>query len=79
MCDLYCGKVPDEEKWDEARIGHYIGIGKSVYLFSYLGFYDNLSSFFSSLMAVMLQRLDFSISGRYKWACVIFLFSSMCR
>lgn len=38
VCDLYCGKVPDEEKWDEARIGHYIGIGKSVYLFSCLGF-----------------------------------------
>ncbi|PIN19360.1 mRNA (guanine-N(7)-)-methyltransferase [Handroanthus impetiginosus] len=26
VCDLYCGKVPDEEKWDEAQIGHYIGI-----------------------------------------------------
>ncbi|KAL6586318.1 hypothetical protein OROMI_001306 [Orobanche minor] len=30
VCDLYCGKVPDEEKWDEAQIGHYIGIGNSV-------------------------------------------------
>lgn len=27
MCELYCGKVPDEEKWDAAQIGHYIGIG----------------------------------------------------
>ncbi|CAI9773031.1 unnamed protein product [Fraxinus pennsylvanica] len=26
VCDLYCGRVPDEEKWDEAQIGHYIGI-----------------------------------------------------
>ncbi|XP_042034578.1 mRNA cap guanine-N7 methyltransferase 2-like isoform X2 [Salvia splendens] len=26
VCDLYCGKVPDEEKLDEAQIGHYIGI-----------------------------------------------------
>ncbi|GER28932.1 mRNA cap guanine-N7 methyltransferase [Striga asiatica] len=26
VCDLYCGKVTDEEKWDEAQIGHYIGI-----------------------------------------------------
>ncbi|KAG8380592.1 hypothetical protein BUALT_Bualt06G0031500 [Buddleja alternifolia] len=26
VCDLYCGKVADEEKWDEAQIGHYIGI-----------------------------------------------------
>ncbi|XP_011077238.2 mRNA cap guanine-N7 methyltransferase 2 [Sesamum indicum] len=26
VCDLYCGKVPDEAKWDEAQIGHYIGI-----------------------------------------------------
>lgn len=26
VCDLYCGKVPDEEKWDEAQIGHYIGV-----------------------------------------------------
>lgn len=27
VCDLYCGRVADEEKWDEAQIGHYIGIG----------------------------------------------------
>lgn len=26
VCDLYCGRVTDEEKWDEAQIGHYIGI-----------------------------------------------------
>ncbi|KAI5648498.1 hypothetical protein M9H77_34503 [Catharanthus roseus] len=26
VCDLYCGKVPDEEKWVEAQIGHYIGV-----------------------------------------------------
>ncbi|XP_052200190.1 mRNA cap guanine-N7 methyltransferase 2 isoform X2 [Diospyros lotus] len=26
VCDLYCGGVPDESKWDEAQIGHYIGI-----------------------------------------------------
>ncbi|KAL3838230.1 hypothetical protein ACJIZ3_022821 [Penstemon smallii] len=26
VCELYCGKVPDEGKWDEAQIGHYIGI-----------------------------------------------------
>ncbi|CAL5363408.1 unnamed protein product [Camellia sinensis] len=26
VCDLYCGGVPDEEKWDEAQIGHYIAI-----------------------------------------------------
>lgn len=26
VCELYCGKVPDEEKWDAAQIGHYIGI-----------------------------------------------------
>ncbi|EPS64069.1 hypothetical protein M569_10714, partial [Genlisea aurea] len=26
VCVLYCGKVPDEAKWDEAHIGHYIGI-----------------------------------------------------
>ncbi|CAK9159608.1 unnamed protein product [Ilex paraguariensis] len=26
VCDLYCGRVPDEEKWDEAQIGHYIGV-----------------------------------------------------
>ncbi|CAI9091249.1 OLC1v1026218C1 [Oldenlandia corymbosa var. corymbosa] len=26
VCDLYCGQVPDEDKWDEAQIGHYIGI-----------------------------------------------------
>lgn len=32
VCELYCGKVPDEEKWDEAQIGHYIGIGMSMFL-----------------------------------------------
>ncbi|XP_063943598.1 mRNA cap guanine-N7 methyltransferase 2 isoform X2 [Daucus carota subsp. sativus] len=26
VCDLYCGRVADEDKWDEALIGHYIGI-----------------------------------------------------
>ncbi|KAL7228571.1 hypothetical protein ACSBR2_007311 [Camellia fascicularis] len=26
VCDLYCGGVPDEDKWDEAQIGHYIAI-----------------------------------------------------
>nr|XP_016498311.1 PREDICTED: mRNA cap guanine-N7 methyltransferase 2-like isoform X1 [Nicotiana tabacum] len=26
VCDMYCGKVADVEKWDEAQIGHYIGI-----------------------------------------------------
>ncbi|KZV55301.1 Dihydrolipoamide acetyltransferase component of pyruvate dehydrogenase isoform 1 [Dorcoceras hygrometricum] len=26
VCDLYCGKVTDEERWDDAQIGHYIGI-----------------------------------------------------
>ncbi|KAM7463838.1 hypothetical protein LguiA_031959 [Lonicera macranthoides] len=26
VCDLYCGRVADEEQWDEAQIGHYIGI-----------------------------------------------------
>ncbi|CAH9110425.1 unnamed protein product [Cuscuta epithymum] len=25
VCELYCGKVPNEEKWDESQIGHYIG------------------------------------------------------
>lgn len=45
VCELYCGKVPDEEKLDEAQIGHYIGIGNSVYLSSYLGFCDYLFVF----------------------------------
>ncbi|KAJ8551456.1 hypothetical protein K7X08_021471 [Anisodus acutangulus] len=26
VCEMYCGKVPDVDKWDEAQIGHYIGI-----------------------------------------------------
>ncbi|KAK3024586.1 hypothetical protein RJ639_044099 [Escallonia herrerae] len=26
VCELYCVKVCDEEKWDEAQIGHYIGV-----------------------------------------------------
>ncbi|KAF6161204.1 hypothetical protein GIB67_007845 [Kingdonia uniflora] len=28
VCDLYCGNGEDMDKWDEAQIGHYIGIGK---------------------------------------------------
>lgn len=27
VCELYCGGGVDAEKWDEAQIGHYIGIG----------------------------------------------------
>ncbi|XP_059665993.1 mRNA cap guanine-N7 methyltransferase 2 isoform X2 [Cornus florida] len=26
VCDLYCGRVSEADKWDEAQIGHYIGI-----------------------------------------------------
>lgn len=29
VCDLYCGGGADVEKWDEAQIGHYIGIDVS--------------------------------------------------
>nr|XP_043632263.1 mRNA cap guanine-N7 methyltransferase 2 isoform X2 [Erigeron canadensis] len=29
VCDLYCGKVLDEERWDEAKIGHFIGIDEA--------------------------------------------------
>lgn len=29
VCDLYCGRVPDEERWDEAQIGHFIGIDEA--------------------------------------------------
>lgn len=38
MCELYCGKVLDEEKLDEAQIGHYIGIGNSVIFLRIWGF-----------------------------------------
>lgn len=38
VCELYCGKVPDEEKLDEAQIGHYIGIGNSVTFLHIWGF-----------------------------------------
>lgn len=27
VCDLYCGGGADTDKWDEAQIGHYIGVG----------------------------------------------------
>ncbi|XP_043724834.1 mRNA cap guanine-N7 methyltransferase 2 isoform X3 [Telopea speciosissima] len=30
VCDLYCGGGVDLDKWDEAQIGHYIGIDVSV-------------------------------------------------
>ncbi|TQD75448.1 hypothetical protein C1H46_039015 [Malus baccata] len=26
VCELYCGGGVDAEKWDDAQIGHYIGI-----------------------------------------------------
>ncbi|KAJ9540220.1 hypothetical protein OSB04_026726 [Centaurea solstitialis] len=29
VCDLYCGGVPDEDRWDEAQIGHFIGIDEA--------------------------------------------------
>ena len=27
VCDLYCARGTDAEKWDEAQFSHYIGIG----------------------------------------------------
>ncbi|RWR86303.1 mRNA cap guanine-N7 methyltransferase 2 [Cinnamomum micranthum f. kanehirae] len=30
VCDLYCGGGIDIDKWDEAQIGHYIGIDASL-------------------------------------------------
>lgn len=36
VCDLYCGKVPDSEKWDNAVIGHYIGVGILLLQFFFL-------------------------------------------
>uniref|UniRef100_A0A1D1ZCH9 mRNA (guanine-N(7))-methyltransferase n=1 Tax=Anthurium amnicola TaxID=1678845 RepID=A0A1D1ZCH9_9ARAE len=30
VCDLYCGGGADTDKWDEAQIGHYIGIDAST-------------------------------------------------
>lgn len=33
VCDLYCGGGVDAEKWDEAQIGHYIGIGTVSFLY----------------------------------------------
>jgi len=30
VCDLYCGPGADADKWDEAQIGHYIGIGAFI-------------------------------------------------
>ncbi|KAL8247539.1 hypothetical protein R6Q59_008755 [Mikania micrantha] len=29
VCDLYCGRLPDEDRWDEAQIGHFIGIDEA--------------------------------------------------
>ena len=43
VCELYCGKVADEDKWDDAQIGHYIGIGTTtaaLVQFSFLNFND---------------------------------------
>ncbi|KAG0481023.1 hypothetical protein HPP92_011881 [Vanilla planifolia] len=30
VCDLYCGGGTDTDKWDEAQIGHYIGVDSSA-------------------------------------------------
>lgn len=27
VCELYCGGGLEAERWEEAQIGHYIGIG----------------------------------------------------
>lgn len=32
VCDLYCGGGADTDKWDEAQIGHYIGVGSCCVL-----------------------------------------------
>lgn len=29
VCDLYCGGGADTDKWDEAQIGHYVGVDTS--------------------------------------------------
>ncbi|XP_074589231.1 mRNA cap guanine-N(7) methyltransferase 2 isoform X1 [Curcuma longa] len=29
VCELYCGGAPDTDKWDDAQIGHYVGIDSS--------------------------------------------------
>ena len=35
VCDLYSGGGADAEKWDEAQIGHYIGIGIISFFLSF--------------------------------------------
>lgn len=56
VCDLYCGKVPDSEKWDNAVIGHYIGVGillLQFYLFIYFfKFYVILVSYLELICCI---------------------------
>ena len=35
VCDLYAGAGADADKWDEAQIGHYIGIGNQRFIFGF--------------------------------------------
>jgi hypothetical protein len=32
VCDMYCNGGADTDKWGDAQIGHYIGIGKVILL-----------------------------------------------
>jgi len=33
VCELFCGGRLDADKWDDAQIGHYMGIGTQFFIF----------------------------------------------
>lgn len=55
VCDLYAGAGADADKWDEAQIGHYIGIGNQRFiLFYFFGFLNGFSCFVKANISVFL-------------------------
>jgi hypothetical protein len=48
VCELFCGGGLDADKWDDAQIGHYMGIGTQFFFYWFsqiLGFGSGFSAF----------------------------------
>jgi hypothetical protein len=57
VCELFCGGGLDADKWDDAQIGHYMGIGTQfffLFVFSDFGFWVWFFSFFESENLIIL-------------------------
>lgn len=65
MCDLYCGGGADADKWVDAQIGHYIGIGIvfCVFYVKKLNFIQCHSIIINTEQLLFLLGVDVSSSG----------------